>query len=236
MGMAESHGSPHPAAPAASDPGPRIPPRPSRAVIEQVRRSCELVADRPVLLAETFYRQLFLMAPHTRAMFPADMTGQMQKMSDTLLTAITTLAAEDTEELEAALRRLGAQHRSHYGVETDHYVYVGHALTRAVREVAGAQWSGSLSSAWIAVCQWVATHMISGTVDPVTEPDPAAGHDTTGHAGHPLPVMSAPDARGGDRTTMGVPAQRAGHRSGTEDVHPLRTSAGRRGPRSDSLP
>ncbi|OJY52003.1 MAG: hypothetical protein BGP03_08120 [Pseudonocardia sp. 73-21] len=224
--MAESHGSPHPAAPAASDPGPSTSPRPSRAVIEQVRRSCELVAARPVLLAETFYQQLFLMAPHVRAMFPADMTGQMQKMSDTLLTAITSLAGQDTEELEAALRRLGAQHRSHYGVETDHYVYVGHALTRAVRDLTGAQWSGSLSSAWIAVCQWVATHMISGSMDPDPEPDPA-GH---------LPARSAPDARGGNTTTADVPAQRGGHRSGTEDVHPLRTSAGRLGPRSGSLP
>lgn len=106
--------------------------------------------------------------------------------------------------------------------------------------MAGPQWSGSLSSAWIAVCQWVATHMISGSMDPVTEPDPAAGQvavqDPAGHAGHPLPVMSAPDARGGNRTTVEVPEQRAGHRSGAEDVRPHRTSAGRRGPRSHSLP
>ena len=222
MGMAESHGSPHPAAPAADDPGPSASPRPSRAVIEQVRRSCELVADRPVLLAETFYQHLFLMAPHARAMFPADMTAQMQKMTDTLLTAITTLDDQDTADLEAALRRLGAQHRTHYGVETDHYFYVGHALTRAVRDLAGAQWSGSLSSAWIAVCPWVATHMISGSMDPVTEPDPIAGQH--------------PGADHGSTTTVDVPEQRAGHRSDAENAHPLRASVGVRAPRSSSLP
>jgi hemoglobin-like flavoprotein len=136
---------------------------PSAAVIAQVRRSCAAVADRPVALAEAFYQHLFDMAPHTRAMFPPDMTGQMQKMTDTLLAAITTLADGDTTELEAALRRLGRQHRTHYQVAPEHYLYIGHALTRAVRDVSGPLWSGTLSSAWIAVYQWVATHMLDGS-------------------------------------------------------------------------
>lgn len=95
-------------------------------------------------------------------MFPADMTEQMQKMTDTLLAAVSTLASVDTAGLETVLHRLGAQHRARYGVEPDHYLYIGHALTRAVRDVSGSLWSGALSSAWIAVYQWVAAHMISG--------------------------------------------------------------------------
>ena len=150
-------------------PVPNAPPRPppvappSDAVIALVQRSCAAVADRPVALAEAFYQHLFEIAPHTRAMFPPDMTGQMQKMSDTLLTAITTLAGGDTAELETVLHRLGAQHRTHYQVAPEHYLYIGHALTRAVRDVSGPLWSGTLSSAWIAVYQWVATHMIDGS-------------------------------------------------------------------------
>lgn len=137
-------------------------PRPSAEVIGAVRASCRAVADQPVVLAEAFYTHLFEMAPQLRAMFAPDLTGQMQKMSDTLLGAVAALETADTVELEAALRRLGAVHGTQYGVEADHYRYVGHALTRAVRDVSGPAYSGYLSSSWIAVCQWVAAHMVAG--------------------------------------------------------------------------
>lgn len=152
------------------------PRRPDAATIEAVRDSCLAVADRPVRLAEEFYDQLFAMAPQLRSMFPADMSGQMQRMTDTLLGAIAHISAADTAELEAALFRLGVAHRSRYGVESEHYAYIGHALTRAVREVAGPLYTGSLSSAWIALYQWVAAHMIAGaeSLDAQAAPEPPA--------------------------------------------------------------
>lgn len=137
-------------------------PRPSAEVIGAVRASCRAVANRPVALAEAFYAHLFEMAPQLRAMFPSDLTGQMQTMSDTLLGAVAALETADTVELEAVLRRMGAVHGTQYRVEPEHYRYVGHALTRAVREVSGPAYSGYLSSSWIAVTQWVAAHMIAG--------------------------------------------------------------------------
>jgi hemoglobin-like flavoprotein len=137
-------------------------PRPAPSVIAAVQASCAAVAHRPVCLAEAFYVHLFEMAPHLRAMFPPDLTGQMQKMSDTLLGAIAQLGTADTAKLEAALRRLGADHHTRFRVEPEHYHYVGHALTRAVRDVSGPGYSGSLSSAWISVYQWVAAHMTAG--------------------------------------------------------------------------
>ncbi|MFC4947259.1 globin domain-containing protein [Pseudonocardia sp. GCM10023141] len=145
--------------------------RPSPATIAAVRASCRAVASRPVTLAEVFYEHLFEMAPNTRAMFPADMSEQMQKMTDTLLGAIAYLEQFDTAEMEATLRRLGAAHVN-YGVLPEHYLYIGHALTRAVRDVAGSTYSGSLSSSWIAVYQWVAAHMLAGAqeaAEPVAE-------------------------------------------------------------------
>lgn len=138
------------------------PPRPSPAVITAVRGSLQAVASRPVALAESFYAELFAMEPALRGMFPADMTGQMLKMTDTLVGAISALDTPDLGELEAALRTLGADHRTRFGVENGHYAYIGHALTRAVRDVAGPAYSGSLSSAWIALYQWVAAHMTAG--------------------------------------------------------------------------
>lgn len=164
--------------------------RPSQAVIMAVQASCRAVADRPVRLAEEFYANLFEMAPQVRGMFPEDMSGQMQRMTDVLLGAIAQLATTDTAELEVTLRRLGATHRSRYGVENDHYLYIGHALTRAVREVAGPAYSGLLSSSWIALYQWVAAHMVAGAdaVDreevaadppPVALPEPRRPTDST---------------------------------------------------------
>ena len=147
---------------AVGAPAPVGVPRPSSAVIEAVRSSCLAVADRPVQLAEVFYAHLFAMAPQLRPMFPPDMTGQMQKMTDTLLGAIGQVDTADPTELVNALRRLGADHRTRYRVEPEHYDYIGHALTRAVRDVAGDAYSGSLSSAWIALYQWVAAHMTAG--------------------------------------------------------------------------
>lgn len=137
--------------------------RPGPEVIQAVQRSCRAVEDRPVRLAEVFYRYLFEMAPATRAMFADDMTGQMQKMTDTLLAAIATLSTRDTAELEVVLHRMGREHYERYHVEPEHYMYVAHALTRAVREVADWEYTSHLSSCWIAVIQWVTEHMVAGT-------------------------------------------------------------------------
>jgi hemoglobin-like flavoprotein len=160
--------------------------RPSAAVITAVRDSCRAVANRPVRLAEAFYQHLFEMAPATRAMFPDDMTDQMQKMTDTLLGAIAALDGADLAGLEAALHRLGAAHKTNYGAVTEHYLYIGHALTRAVRDVAGPAYSGSLSSSWIALYQWVAAHMLEGARAVRPEPEPVAAptlpqQRTSGH-------------------------------------------------------
>lgn len=136
--------------------------RPAPEVIAAVRRSCRAVAEHPVRLAEALYAHLFELAPQLRPMFAADVTVQMQRMADTLMRAIATLEQADTAQLEAVLHRLGAQHKVRYGVEPEHYQPVGHALTRAVRDVAGLEYSGFVSSSWIAMYQWVAAHMAAG--------------------------------------------------------------------------
>lgn len=169
--------------------------RPSRAVIEAVQASCLAVAERPVRLAEEFYASLFEMAPQLRGMFQEDMSAQMQTMTDVLLGAIAQIATADTAELEVVLRRLGATHRTRYGVENVHYGYIGHALTRAVREVAGPAYSGALSSSWIALYQWVAAHMIAGA-DAVDDEEIAGGQSPVA-----LPEPRAPR----DRAATAVP-------------------------------
>ena len=146
--------------------------RPALADVEAVQGSLAAVRLRPAELTEVFYGHLFAMVPAARAMFPADLTPQMQKMTTTLLTAVATLgdayAAGHDEQLaalERSLRQLGAVHRDRWQVQDAHYLYIPHALTRAVREVAGAAWSGSLSSSWIALTMWVNGHMLAGAAE-----------------------------------------------------------------------
>jgi hemoglobin-like flavoprotein len=107
--------------------------------MDAVQKSCLAVAERPVLLAEVFYGHLFEMAPWLRPMFAADMTDQMQKMTDTLLAAVAQLSTADTADLEVLLYRMGADHYVRHQVEPAHYVYVAHALTRARRRRLGVQ-------------------------------------------------------------------------------------------------
>ena len=138
-----------------------VPQRPARRDVMAIKASLAAVRREPVALAEAFYAHLFDMAPGTRAMFAGDMTAQMQRMTDVLLTTIGALENE-APALEDQLRQLGALHRDRWNVRPEHYLYIAHALTRAVRDVAGPAWSGSLSSSWIALTQWITGHMLVG--------------------------------------------------------------------------
>lgn len=160
----------------APEPAPApMPPRPSRQDVLAVEASLAAVRKRPVVLAETFYAHLFDIAPAARDMFAEDMTAQMQRMTDTLLATIAAVQAPEASDapaatatladqpaLERSLHSLGAMHRDRFGVEPEHYLYIAHALTRAVRDVAGPAWSGSLSSSWIALTQWITGQMLAG--------------------------------------------------------------------------
>ena len=137
------------------------PRRPARNDVLAIKASLAAVRREPVALAESFYAHLFEMAPAARAMFASDMTAQMQRMTDVLLSTLSGLEHE-TPALEAKLRALGVLHRDRWQVQPAHYLYIAHALTRAVRDVAGPAWSGSLSSSWIALTQWITGHMLVG--------------------------------------------------------------------------
>ncbi len=157
--------------------------RPAPTDVVAIQSSLGAVQRRPVQLAEAFYAHLFELAPAARAMFPADLSGQMQKMTTALIRTVTTLSNAYADggdgqvtSLEQSLARLGALHRTRWQVQPEHYHYIPHALTRAVRDVAGPVWCGALSSSWIALIQWINSHMLAGanqdsagadTADPV---------------------------------------------------------------------
>jgi hemoglobin-like flavoprotein len=185
----DASGGPPPVSARETGLGWAVPPRPARRDVAAIQASLSAVRERPVALAETFYRHLFEIAPAARAMFAADMTVQMQRMTDVLLAALAALrsdaeagsatvddtgadAGADDEAvgypaLERSLHALGVAHRDRWNVLAEHYRLIPHALVRAVRDVAGPVWSGSLSSSWIALSQWIIGHMLLGHHDAV---------------------------------------------------------------------
>ncbi|MDR7276136.1 globin domain-containing protein [Catenuloplanes atrovinosus] len=141
--------------------------RPTAEAMQIVQRTAEKVADRPVALAEAFYRHLFALAPGVRSMFPEDMTAQNERLCRALLDGIRALVEPEryAGQMERALHRLGAHHADRLGVRPEHYPYVGHALVRAVGDISD-DWSSSTSSAWIWVYDWMAAHMLSAAGRP----------------------------------------------------------------------
>lgn len=147
--------------------------RPYAATIEIARQSCAAVADRPVVLAETFYSHLFDLAPEVRGMFPADMSMQHERMSRTLVDAVRD--ADDPAAVERLLHRMGAAHARNHAVAPEHYPYVGRALVRAVRDLS-PQWSSSVGAAWVQVYEWMVAHMILGAESATARTEETAAH------------------------------------------------------------
>ncbi len=127
--------------------------------IALVRESCGRLPSDQVELTREFYRQLFGMAPATRAMFAPDMSDQHDRLLHALLAAVRAL--DRPEVVEDHLRRWGTMHRRMHGVTDEMYVYVGHALVRAVHHILG-HLETSVASSWIAVYEWMAAVMIEG--------------------------------------------------------------------------
>jgi hemoglobin-like flavoprotein len=134
--------------------------RPGPELVDRVRQSCDEVADKPILLAEHFYEHLFTLAPELRPIFPDDIGPQTDKLCQALLQAMTSL--DRPGPFEEQLFKLGAAHHRMHGVMAAHYPTVGRALIGAVRDVAPASWSPSTCTAWVAVYEWLAWHMIRG--------------------------------------------------------------------------
>jgi hemoglobin-like flavoprotein len=127
--------------------------------VQIVRDSClRLPADK-VELTREFYRQLFEMAPQTRSMFHRDMSDQHDRLLAALLAAVR--AMDRPEVVEDHLRRWGVVHRRMHGVSDEMYVYVGHALVRALNKIQGPL-ETSVASSWIGMYEWMAAVMIDG--------------------------------------------------------------------------
>ena len=118
---------------------------PTAEDIALVRRSLgvlESVADRATA---HFYAVLFLRNPELRALFPAAMDLQRDRLFRALLVAGQT--ADNPVALTEYLDRLARGHRK-YGVRNEHYGPVGEALLAALERYCGRYWDPETELAW----------------------------------------------------------------------------------------
>ncbi len=118
---------------------------PTARDIELIRASLavvEPVADRATA---HFYALIFVRHPEVRALFPAAMDVQRDRLFRALLMAARS--ADDPAGLTAYLTRLGEGHRK-YGTLTGHYGVVGECLVAALEKYCGSRWDADTEVAW----------------------------------------------------------------------------------------
>ncbi|MEY9965511.1 ferredoxin-NADP reductase/hemoglobin-like flavoprotein [Streptacidiphilus sp. MAP12-16] len=134
---------------------------PTAEDIALVRRSLsvlEPVADRATA---HFYAVLFLRHPELRALFPAAMDLQRDRLFRALLAA--GQAADKPAVLTEYLDRLARGHRK-YGVRDEHYAPVGEALLAALERYCGRYWDQPTELAWRRIYRAISQVMIGSAV------------------------------------------------------------------------
>lgn len=130
---------------------------PTARDIELIRASLavvEPVADRATA---HFYALIFVHHPEVRALFPASMDVQRDRLFRALLMAARS--ADDPAGLTEYLTRLGQGHRK-YGTLSGHYGPVGECLVAALAKYCGNRWDGETELAWRRVYGLIAKIMV----------------------------------------------------------------------------
>jgi len=124
------------------------------AVVQQSFAKVVAIADRAAIV---FYNRLFEVAPQFKAMFPADMAEQRQKLMATLSAVVYGLS-----NLESVLPAASALAKRHvaYGTKPEHYPVVGSALLWTLERGLGDAWTREVADAWTAAYDMLSGYMI----------------------------------------------------------------------------
>jgi nitric oxide dioxygenase len=107
-------------------------------------------------VADLFYARLFTLDPSLRAMFPAELVEQKQKLMTMLKLVVNNLTRLD--ELIPAVQAVGRRH-SAYGVTFAQYETVGAALLWALKQGLGEKFTPEMQAAWAVVYTLLANTM-----------------------------------------------------------------------------
>ncbi|RED18073.1 globin domain-containing protein [Pontivivens insulae] len=110
--------------------------------------------------AQSFYANLFRIAPGTRPLFREDIDVQGRKLVETLDFIVDHLDELDT--LLPAARDLAIRHTA-YGVQTEHYDHVGTALITTLQDLLGRDFTDEDQAAWTRVYGTLSGQMIAAT-------------------------------------------------------------------------
>lgn len=132
---------------------------PDAILIRRTMAEIGPVADK---VTSYFYALLFVQHPDLRALFPASMDTQRDRLFKALLTAATHV--DDTEVLTGYLSNLGRGHRK-YGTQPDHYPAVGECLLSALSRYATTSWGPETEAAWVRAYTAISQIMIDAAAE-----------------------------------------------------------------------
>ena len=110
-----------------------------------IRSTFAIVAEAGDAVPGYFYGQLFARQPRLRALFPAAMNAQRDRLVKALVQIVESLSTP--EEMATYLAQLGRDHRK-YGVDPAMYEVVGAALLATLRRFAGPAFTVAAEQAW----------------------------------------------------------------------------------------
>jgi NAD(P)H-flavin reductase len=135
----------------------------------QVKETFALIEPVSSEAAAYFYGRLFAENPQLRAMFPATMDLQRERLFGAL--ARIAWSMDSPEALHGYLSQLGRDHRK-FGVAPEHYAQFGRALVATIRKFAGEAWTPEAERAWTGAFGQAATTMIDAAADDATQAPP----------------------------------------------------------------
>ncbi|WP_189600270.1 globin domain-containing protein [Streptomyces lateritius] len=151
--------SPRPDAAPAPAPAPTPEDTSDAALIRRTMAEIEPIADK---VTSHFYALLFLQHPDLRALFPAAMDTQRDRLFKALLTAATHV--DDPATLTTYLSHLGRGHRK-YGTRPEHYPAVGECLLAALARYAPQTWGTRTEAAWVGAYTAISQIMIDAAAE-----------------------------------------------------------------------
>ncbi|MFD4137718.1 globin domain-containing protein [Streptomyces sp. NPDC058572] len=162
--------------------------------IDVVRASLARVERRAAHVVRYFYAHLFHGRPRLRALFPADMDDQYERLFAALVQVVDHF---DHPGLTGHLERLGRDHRK-FGTTDADYAAVGDSLIAAIRFHSGSLWDEDTEGAWQRMYGVAATAMQNGAYRSEAALEPAlwrarvVSHRLLG--GRTAVVQAVPDA------------------------------------------
>ena len=126
--------------------------------VKLVQQSFGKVVPISETAAALFYGRLFEIAPTVKAMFPADMTEQRQKLMATLAAVVNGLG--NLPSILPAASALAKRHVS-YGARAEHYPVVGAALLWTLEKGLGEDWTPEVAGAWTGAYSTLSRYMIA---------------------------------------------------------------------------